>query len=152
MFVFTVITTHRTIKYGVTNRCWGCCHKQTRCPPSRVPALPGADSMSRSAVSRIAVSRSAASPQRSFPAAGTLSSHSRKAPAGSMSSPGQSEAAEQTLLVGNLESRVREEILYELFLQVADRFPYIAKCCSNAREEKNPPMGCWVRRAGQHAL
>uniref|UniRef100_A0A8D2N1Y5 RRM domain-containing protein n=2 Tax=Passerellidae TaxID=1729112 RepID=A0A8D2N1Y5_ZONAL len=26
-------------------------------------------------------------------------------------------AAEQTLLVGNLESRVREEILYELFLQ-----------------------------------
>uniref|UniRef100_A0A674GC35 RRM domain-containing protein n=1 Tax=Taeniopygia guttata TaxID=59729 RepID=A0A674GC35_TAEGU len=30
---------------------------------------------------------------------------------------GRSEAAEQTLLVGNLESRVREEILYELFLQ-----------------------------------
>uniref|UniRef100_A0A8U8CLY0 Uncharacterized protein n=1 Tax=Geospiza parvula TaxID=87175 RepID=A0A8U8CLY0_GEOPR len=31
--------------------------------------------------------------------------------------PGASPAAEQTLLVGNLESRVREEILYELFLQ-----------------------------------
>ncbi|XP_030084891.1 splicing regulator RBM11 [Serinus canaria] len=34
-----------------------------------------------------------------------------------MSSLGRAEAAEQTLLVGNLESRVREEILYELFLQ-----------------------------------
>ncbi|XP_014746530.1 PREDICTED: splicing regulator RBM11 [Sturnus vulgaris] len=34
-----------------------------------------------------------------------------------MSSPRRSEAAEQILLVGNLESRVREEILYELFLQ-----------------------------------
>lgn len=35
-----------------------------------------------------------------------------------MSSPGRSEEAERTLFVGNLESRVREEILYELFLQV----------------------------------
>ncbi|XP_074890034.1 splicing regulator RBM11 isoform X1 [Buteo buteo] len=34
-----------------------------------------------------------------------------------MSSPGRSEEAERTLFVGNLESRVREEILYELFLQ-----------------------------------
>ncbi|XP_057888943.1 splicing regulator RBM11 [Melospiza georgiana] len=34
-----------------------------------------------------------------------------------MSSLVGAEAAEQTLLVGNLESRVREEILYELFLQ-----------------------------------
>ncbi|XP_059338677.1 splicing regulator RBM11 [Ammospiza nelsoni] len=35
----------------------------------------------------------------------------------SMSSLVGAEAAEQTLLVGNLESRVQEEILYELFLQ-----------------------------------
>ncbi|XP_042644743.1 splicing regulator RBM11 isoform X2 [Tyto alba] len=34
-----------------------------------------------------------------------------------MSSPGRSEEADRTLFVGNLESRVREEILYELFLQ-----------------------------------
>ncbi|XP_041280241.1 splicing regulator RBM11 [Onychostruthus taczanowskii] len=53
----------------------------------------------------------------SFPEAGALFSHTRRAPTGSMSSLGRSEAAEQTLLVGNLESRVREEILYELFLQ-----------------------------------
>ncbi|RLW02468.1 hypothetical protein DV515_00007039 [Chloebia gouldiae] len=53
-----------------------------------------------------------------------------------MASLGRSEAAEQTLLVGNLESRVREEILYELFLQVADGCPSTSKCCSNAREEQ----------------
>lgn len=35
-----------------------------------------------------------------------------------MSSPGRPEEAGRTLFVGNLESRVREEILYELFLQV----------------------------------
>ncbi|XP_037233759.1 multidrug resistance-associated protein 1-like isoform X2 [Falco rusticolus] len=34
-----------------------------------------------------------------------------------MSSPGRCEEADRTLFVGNLESRVREEILYELFLQ-----------------------------------
>ncbi|XP_074757948.1 splicing regulator RBM11 isoform X1 [Athene noctua] len=34
-----------------------------------------------------------------------------------MSPPGRSEEADRTLFVGNLESRVREEILYELFLQ-----------------------------------
>ncbi|XP_054036901.1 splicing regulator RBM11 isoform X2 [Rissa tridactyla] len=34
-----------------------------------------------------------------------------------MSCPGRSEEADRTLFVGNLESRVREEILYELFLQ-----------------------------------
>ncbi|KAM4751975.1 splicing regulator RBM11 isoform 2-T2 [Cyanocitta cristata] len=58
------------------------------------------------------VPRSAASQQL-----GRSSHTPGSAPAGSMSSPGRSEAAEQTLLVGNLESRVREEILYELFLQ-----------------------------------
>uniref|UniRef100_A0A8C9FCN9 Splicing regulator RBM11 n=1 Tax=Pavo cristatus TaxID=9049 RepID=A0A8C9FCN9_PAVCR len=31
--------------------------------------------------------------------------------------PGAASAADRTLFVGNLESRVREEILYELFLQ-----------------------------------
>ncbi|XP_074714111.1 splicing regulator RBM11 isoform X3 [Strix uralensis] len=34
-----------------------------------------------------------------------------------MSPPGRSEEVDRTLFVGNLESRVREEILYELFLQ-----------------------------------
>uniref|UniRef100_A0A8D0EUT5 Splicing regulator RBM11 n=1 Tax=Strix occidentalis caurina TaxID=311401 RepID=A0A8D0EUT5_STROC len=34
-----------------------------------------------------------------------------------MSPPGRSEEADRTLFVGNLECRVREEILYELFLQ-----------------------------------
>lgn len=33
--------------------------------------------------------------------------------------PGRAGEADRTLFVGNLESRVREEILYELFLQVA---------------------------------
>ena len=36
-----------------------------------------------------------------------------------MSGSGRAGEADRTLFVGNLESRVREEILYELFLQVA---------------------------------
>lgn len=37
-----------------------------------------------------------------------------------MSAPGRAGEADRTLFVGNLEGRVREEILYELFLQVAE--------------------------------
>lgn len=36
----------------------------------------------------------------------------------SMASPGRADEPDRTLFVGDLESRVREEILYELFLQV----------------------------------
>lgn len=38
---------------------------------------------------------------------------------GPCAAPGRAGEADRTLFVGNLESRVREEILYELFLQVA---------------------------------
>lgn len=81
--------------------------------PSRAPVLPGAGSAPHT--------------ECSFPAAGTLFLHSCRALTGSMTSLRRAEAAEQTLLVGNLESRVREEILFELFLQVADGYPYISE-------------------------
>lgn len=125
MIVFTIVTPYRTIKLRCHKQVLGVVSQIDATPAHLVPALPAAGP----GPSRCVL-------ERSFPAAGTLFSHSRRAPAGSMSSPGRSEAAEQTLLVRNLESRVREEILYELFLQVVDGYLYISKCCSNAGEEK----------------
>uniref|UniRef100_A0A8C0IPQ9 Uncharacterized protein n=1 Tax=Chelonoidis abingdonii TaxID=106734 RepID=A0A8C0IPQ9_CHEAB len=37
-------------------------------------------------------------------------------------------APDRTLFVGNLESRVREEILYELFLQEGSSCHYLSLC------------------------
>lgn len=111
MFVFSILTRQRTMKYGVTSS------RDSRPPAFQRCQEPGPVPPSQ----RRCSARPPAGPQSSW---------------GSMSSPGCSEAMEQTLLVGNLESRVREEILYELFLQVADGYSHIPKCSSNAREEK----------------
>ncbi|XP_033926823.1 splicing regulator RBM11 [Melopsittacus undulatus] len=55
-----------------------------------------------------------------------------------MSSSGRSEEVDQTLFVGNLESRVREEILYELFLQAG---PLIKVTICKDKEGKPKSFG-----------
>uniref|UniRef100_A0A8B9QFJ1 Splicing regulator RBM11 n=1 Tax=Apteryx owenii TaxID=8824 RepID=A0A8B9QFJ1_APTOW len=55
-----------------------------------------------------------------------------------MSSPGRAGEADRTLFVGNLESRVREEILYELFLQAG---PLIKVTICKDKEGKPKSFG-----------